>query len=168
MIEGMVIAFERYLDRSRSVRQKPVVWPWRKINEALDKCSGGERGSLALTCGEDGRQPLIAPGLSASVQIVAPGQQTSPHAHSFWHIYLVKSGSGTLSTDDSSEPRALQTGDIAFVPAWCDHALGNVDGGQALVLLAIQNLPAMADLGCLARRNAAGETVIVYADAPGL
>jgi hypothetical protein len=43
-------------------------------------------------------------------------------------------------------------------------AFGNLDGDEPLFLLTLQNLPAMADQGCLLRRDADGIAVLVHAD----
>jgi gentisate 1,2-dioxygenase len=89
---------------------------------------------------------------------------TELHRHSFWHIYIVRSGSGRVVFGGSTPVEEVECGDTIFVPAWCHHAVGNPSGSEPFVLYRLQNLPQNASSGNL-MREIAGNLQIIYADA---
>lgn len=164
MLNGGLLPFDSYLERAKRARQPPVVWSWRHILSSIDQHADTERGTVALTRPgkEDGT--TVAPGISAALQVVAEGARTSAHAHSFWHLYFVRGGQGSFEDGTEAGSRPIRAGDIIYVPPWCDHVFSNTGGDGPLILLALQNLPAMADLGNLARRDAGGTPRLVFSE----
>jgi gentisate 1,2-dioxygenase len=161
---GETTSFEHYLKHFERSKPGSVVWRWEELAACLATSVVGERGSIALAAPGDCPEPCIAPGISAALQVIPPGEKTAPHAHSFWHIYFVRSGYGELHIAKPAPAQRLTPGDIIFIPAWCDHSFTNVELAEPLVFLALQNLPAMAELGSLARRDEVGRTWLVHAE----
>jgi gentisate 1,2-dioxygenase len=166
-ISGEFVAFSDYLDRTKRERSTPVLWQWHDIARLLSEFPAGERGSIALGHHGGGNPLAAAPGLSTTIQVVAGGAHTSPHAHSFWHLYIVRSGTGLFFTDENDQGAPLAAGDILFIPALAMHSFSNPAAHDPLVLFAIQNLPLVAELGVLARQAAGGSLDPVYAVSNG-
>lgn len=160
---GEIIAYSDYLAQTAQARVDPVAWKWAEIETALSAWPGNPQGTLAL--GGASERGAVAPGLSLVIQALAPGETTASHRHSFWHLYIVRSGRAAFSLGASSEQRAAGEGDVVFVPAWCPHAIGNPDAGTGLILLRLQNLPQHAALGSLVREDG-GVTRHIYAEPP--
>jgi gentisate 1,2-dioxygenase len=160
---GTTICFERYLEHFQRSKPVSILWCWEELVASLAKSSTGERGSITLTPPGDCQEPSIAPGISAALQLIPPGEKTAPHAHSFWHIYFVRSGHGELHIGEAASAQRLSPGDIVYIPAWCDHSFANVESSEPIVFLVLQNLPAMAELGTLVRRDESGRTWLVHA-----
>lgn len=160
--DGKFVAFADYLERSKRQQPIPVHWKWSEVARALAEFPAGERGSIALSHHGASDCPAVPPGLSVTVQIVAPGGRTRPHAHSFWHLYVVRTGRGLFFTSEIDEASVIATGDLLFVPAWSSHAFANPHADEPLILLATQNLPLVAELGVLARSESGKAVELVY------
>jgi gentisate 1,2-dioxygenase len=39
----------------------------------------------------------LTPGMAVSMQWLVPGSTLNGHAHAWWHLFIIQSGSGTLS-----------------------------------------------------------------------
>lgn len=155
-VRGDFITFSEYLKRARRPSPRAVVWPWAGIAEALAAFPHGERGTLALANPDSVDPVSIVFGVSLAVQVVRAGERTQSHTHSFWHLYIVYSGTGNVWLSTDAIPNCIRPKDILLVPAWCPHAFDNGEGAESLVLLALQNLPQCAQLGNLLRSGAAG------------
>jgi gentisate 1,2-dioxygenase len=162
--DGEIVPFGQYLGRTRRKREAPIAWSADEIRAAVAAMPHGERGTLALVNPEAPEAGTIARGLSLAVQVVRKGESTSPHAHSFWHLYLVQSGAGLADFGDVKKSRPIAAGDVLMFPAWCAHAFHNHDGKEDLVLICLQNLPECANMGSLVRQEATGELAVVYAE----
>lgn len=160
-VTGEILPFGDYLVRSRRRKGLPVIWRWSEIEPALDVLPHAERGSIALADPGAVEPATVAPGLSLTVQVVPAGATTSAHAHSFWHLYFVRSGAGIILLGKDLVRQSLKAGDTILVPAWCAHKFDN-NGDEALILFALQNLPQNANLGSLLREEADGELRIIY------
>ncbi|MFD9094943.1 cupin domain-containing protein [Streptomyces collinus] len=136
-----------YLEfRRRHVRETPapVVWPWETLAGELAEAEHSEYGTLTLA-GPDGGHEIV-PGTSMTFQSVRPGERTTPHAHSWWHLYFVRSGSGVLVLDETDESTELSDGDVLLIPAWWAHHFENRGTEGDLLLLNMSNLPQQAAL----------------------
>lgn len=134
--------------KARSRAPSPVIWTWDEVSLGLDRATNVEidgLGLLALSRTAEISGGEIVPGLSLSVQSLEPGSGTPQHAHAWWHIYIVQSGSGLLSCSDRTPARRIGLGDIIFIPGWCEHRLEN-DGDAAFVTLNVSNMAQVADL----------------------
>lgn len=149
--QGKIVHFSTYLQKTLRARGEATVWRWADVQAGLAGKDHDANGTLALADGNASDPATIAPGLSLVIQVVQAGDHTRPHSHSFWHLYLVRSGSGTARMGAKQTPHRIVSGDTLFVPAWCSHAIENIDGIEPLILLRLQNLPQTASLGALSR-----------------
>ena len=133
-----------YLTRRRS----PIIWPGDALAKELDQAEHNEYGRLTLSAPDGGLEVL--PGTSMTLQVVRPGDATTPHEHAWWHLYFVRSGAGTAVFDEPDGPVRVGDGDILFIPAWVAHHLENdAESGQDLILLNMSNLPQQSELNNL-------------------
>ncbi|MFJ2816272.1 cupin domain-containing protein [Streptomyces sp. NPDC087294] len=124
--------------------QDPVVWQWKTLAKEIEAAEHTPYGTLTLAA-PDGRHEIV-PGTSMTFQAVRPGERTTPHAHSWWHLYFVRSGAGSVIFDDTLETAELSEGDIMLIPAWAMHHFENQAGEKDLLLLNMSNLPQLAGL----------------------
>ncbi|MFJ1748807.1 cupin domain-containing protein [Streptomyces sp. NPDC088116] len=108
------------------------MWQWENLAGELQAAEHTEYGTLTLAAPDGGHE--IVPGTSMTFQAVRPGDRTTPHSHSWWHLYFVRSGSGAVVFDETGDTAALSEGDILLIPAWSVHhfengGVGN-DGSQ--------------------------------------
>ena len=162
--EGAAVSFNDYLTRTARPRARPVIWRADTLVDCLASATIAERGAIALIDPEAADAATIAPGLSCVVQVVPPGGKTSSHAHSFWHLFLVRAGFGCALFENDGSENPLREGDIFFVPAWCSHAFVNSRDDAPLIMLVIQNLPSLAAVGTLARHENNQPIHVVYAE----
>jgi gentisate 1,2-dioxygenase len=161
---GDILPFGEYLTNARRPPPSPVLWKMVDVAVSLAALEHGERGTLALVAPDASDGASIAPGLSLAVQVVRPGESTSAHAHSFWHVYTVSSGRGVAVLGDPRTRSEIEAGDVFLVPAWCKHAFENAQTDTALVLTALQNLPEQSYLGSMVREEADGSLKVVYGE----
>ncbi|AWT44776.1 MULTISPECIES: cupin domain-containing protein [Streptomyces] len=130
--------------RKRHVRQQPspVVWQWENLAKELEAAEHTEYGTLTLAA--PGGSHEIVPGTSMTFQVVRTGDRTTTHAHSWWHLYFVRSGAGTVIFDETGESAELTGGDILLIPAWSAHHFENHEADEDLLLLNMSNLPQLA------------------------
>jgi gentisate 1,2-dioxygenase len=169
--DAALVPFAGYLAMSARDPAQPVHWRHAVLEAGCQEAAHGERGTVALVpLGSTGRNGEVAPGLSMTIQVVRPGEITSPHRHAFWHLYLVGEGQGLARVGrvrhrggqdrgSGGFPHAdfqVARGDVFYVPPWASHQLENSHADDALVLYVIQNLPQLAGLGTLLREAADG------------
>ncbi|WP_044364380.1 cupin domain-containing protein [Streptomyces natalensis] len=126
--------------------QQPVHWQWSQLAQGLGDVEHPERGTLALSL-PDGSAEVLR-DVAVGYQVVPAGEHTGPHAHSWYHLSVVQTGTGTVTFDESGETVELNPGDILLVPAWSLHRFTNPTS-QDLVLLNLMNIPLLARLGNL-------------------
>lgn len=152
--QGDILGFSSCLEHTARPSQDAVVWKWHEVAAALASRPHNVRSTLVLADGEALDRATIAPGLSLVIQVLDAGETTKPHRHSFWHLYIVRSGSGEVSLGADLRCQRLVEGDVSFVPAWYTHAVvHNLQDDAPLVLFRLQNLPQNASLGTLARED---------------
>ena len=163
-IEGDILSFSEYLELTSKPPADPVVWKWESIESMTRSRPHNPQGTLALSGGRVDEHGTVAPDLSLVIQVLKPGEMTERHRHSFWHLYIVHSGSGEMAFGEDQTRERLVPGDTVFVPAWGYHAIGNPSGTEPFVLFRLQNLPQNASSGNL-MREIQGELQIIYAGA---
>lgn len=84
-------------------------------------------------------------GMAVSMQWLKPGGTLNGHAHAWWHLFIIQSGSGELTLGDA-QAVTVSTGDVLLVPAWTRHGFIN-SSSQPLAMLNLSNMPQMAQLG---------------------
>ncbi|MFI6054535.1 cupin domain-containing protein [Streptomyces violascens] len=143
---GSRFPYPEFKKRYDIPRQDPVLWQWAELSNELGGVEHPERGTLALSL-PDGSAEVLR-DVAVAYQVVPAGERTSPHAHSWYHLFVVQTGTGTVTFHDRSETTELNTGDILLVPAGAWHYFDNPTG-QDLVLLNLMNIPLLAHLGNL-------------------
>ncbi|MBA2672693.1 cupin domain-containing protein [Ramlibacter sp.] len=144
---GQAVSYTRYRDAFAGGAGNAVHWNWSAILEALSAATPGERGSLTLSKTGQASECELMPGMAVTIQVVPGESRTRPHAHSWWHLFVVCSGSAQalLGALGDAEARQLHAKDLLLVPAWTRHHFEN--GGQEdLVLLSMSNLPQQSGL----------------------
>lgn len=139
--------------RERCTREPsvPVLWQWQRLAGELHAAEHTEYGTLTLSM-PDGDHEIVQ-GTAMTFQVVRPGGRTTPHAHSWWHLYFVRSGTGSVVFGEPSESAELHGGDVLLIPAWRTHHFVNRGTVDDLVLLSQTNLPQQASLGNLLIRE---------------
>lgn len=164
LIQGATISFDEYRTKALRKRKTPIIWKWIKMSEMLKSAKHHPRGSLVLSSSDENDPATIAPGLSFTIQVIKPGENTQYHQHSFWHLYIVNSGQGFVSLENENIKHELTTGDALFIPAWYSHQFAN-ETNLSFILFAIQNLPQQAALGSLIREeNNSNEKKVIYSN----
>lgn len=149
VLTGATLPYERYRNLYSQKRELPVVWRWRELTEQLDASAHTERGTLALSVADTAGRCELVPGMAITIQVVSSGGRTRPHAHSWWHLFFVQAGTGTMVLGNARDVAQLSRGDLVLVPAWCEHHFENTSEQESLVLMSISNLPQQAGLSNL-------------------
>lgn len=166
IITGSVVTHNEYLNLFRQPRQRPVVWNWSGLTDQCKMLGNDERGIAALSIPDSETQCDVVPGMSIAIQVVEAGGETRSHTHSWWHLYMVVSGSSTVELDVPSSQLVIARNDILLIPAWCPHRFDNRAGKEDLVLLRMQNMPLLSRLSNLASREPDSAVSHIYADEP--
>lgn len=148
---GQALPYQHYRDCFHPRQASAVHWAWREIAQTLATAAPAERGSLTLSTTGRPQDCQILPGIALNIQVVPAQGGTRPHAHAWWHLFLVHEGRGTVMLG-SQPARAIQSGDILLVPAWVSHHFSNAHDAP-LLLLSMSNLPQQAALSNLLARE---------------
>lgn len=158
---GQLFDYHQYRSHFADVPHEPVVWSWPDIADGLAAAQHGERGTFTLSKDGAANGCEILPGMAVNVQVVQAGASTRPHAHAWWHLFVVQMGSGTAYLGADRKPVRLAARDLLLVPAWCEHGF-QCDPDSALVLFSASNLPQQTGLG----NQKASEPLEASADEP--
>lgn len=154
--KGGQVSYPEYRTRYSGERSLPVIWHWRALANELASTEHTEYGTLTLAMPSGVNEVL--PGMSLTIQVVPPGGRTTPHSHSWWHLYVVHSGTGSLIFDELPDAAGLEAADLVLIPAWSVHHFENREAPDDLVLLSMTNLPQQAILSNLLSREFSDET----------
>lgn len=160
-----LMTLRAYLDLVGRPADQPAFWSADGLAAALDQVPPGEARTIVLTANARSSHGEIAPGLSLVLQDVKPGQQSPSHRHSFWHLYIVQAGRGVARIEASGGERAIAAGDVIFVPPFHAHSFDNRAGTESLLLITLQNMPQLAQLGCFMREGEGGSWYLVHTPA---
>lgn len=144
--DGSQFPYPELRKRYTRERPEPVLWQWKTLSSELAAAEHTEYGSLTVAL--PGGDNEIVPGAALTFQIVPPGGRTTPHSHSWWHLYFVRSGTGSVVFDTSVDAAELAGGDLLLIPAWSVHHFEN-HAENDLLLLSMTNFPQQADLANL-------------------
>ncbi|MFD0448631.1 cupin domain-containing protein [Streptomyces indonesiensis] len=147
---GGQFPYPDFKKRYDTLLPEPVVWRWADTSGQLSDTEHPERGTLALSL-PNGSAEIIR-DVAVAYQVIPAGKNTTPHAHTWYHLFVVQAGTGTVTFHDTSETTDLSLGDLLLVPAWSLHHFNNPTS-QSLVLLNLMNIPLLAELGNLASRQ---------------
>ena len=148
--------FFSYKDFRQSLNRPPVsarVWKGGELADMRQSLEASEVDIVALAHDACTEGCKLTPGMAVSMQWLKPGTTLNGHAHSWWHLFIIQSGSGTLTLGDA-DAVAVSPGDVLLVPAWTRHGFVNTSATEPLAMLNMSNMPEMAQLA-----NAADATV---------
>jgi gentisate 1,2-dioxygenase len=99
----------------------------------------------------------VMPTMSFTMQMLAPGFESSAHRHTSSTIYCVAEGEGHTQLDDMR--LSWRKNDIFVVPAWAWHAHINSERKQPAMLFAVTDAPVIQKLALYREqgRTAAGD-----------
>jgi gentisate 1,2-dioxygenase len=127
---------------------EPVTWSWDQTTRHLESRLGAELrgiGLVALSRDDTLSGCEVIPGISCSVQSLAPNSETPRHAHAWWHVFVVQGGTGLVIFGENRKQLRVGLNDIVFIPAWCTHELLNEER-EPFVTLNLSNMPQQSDL----------------------
>ena len=138
--------FFSYNDFRQSLNQPPVnarVWKGDELTGMRQNLKDSEVDIVALAHDDSTEGCKLTPGMAVSMQWLKPGTTLNGHAHSWWHLFIIQSGSGTLTLGDADAVN-ISPGDVLLVPAWTRHGFINTSTEEALAMLNLSNMPQMA------------------------
>ena len=105
------------------------IWRWDQVHPMLERAGklvgpdqGAERRVLIFAGAES--SATTTPTLTASVQMVLPGETAPSHRHTISAIRFVLSAKGAF-TEVEGERIPMEPGDLIVTPAWSWHGHGN-------------------------------------------
>jgi len=147
VLNGTVYPYSSYREHfCQHGGPEAATWKWADLVAMLSASRHTERGTLTLSTIGNAEGCELLPGAAISLQVVKPASSTRPHTHSWWHLFIVQAGSGTMYLGRAQEPTSLNRGDLVLVPAWCLHAITNLSNTDDLILMSLTNLPQQAAL----------------------
>lgn len=144
--------FFSYNDFRQSLNQPPVnarVWKGNELTDMRHNLKDSEVDIVALAHDDSIEGCKLTPGMAVSMQWLKPGTMLNGHAHSWWHLFIIQSGNGTLTLADA-EAVNVSPGDVLLVPAWTRHGFVNTSATEPLAMLNMSNMPQMAQLSSAA------------------
>lgn len=141
-------AFFSYKDFRQSLNSPPAsakVWKDSELSDLRHSLETSEIDIVALAQDHSVEGCKLTPGMAVSMQWLKPGTALNGHAHSWWHLFIIQSGSGTLTLGDADEV-SVSPGDVLLVPAWTRHGFVNTSTTEALAMLNLSNMPQIAQL----------------------
>ncbi|MFI5063126.1 MAG: cupin domain-containing protein [Streptosporangiales bacterium] len=86
-----------------------------------------DRANLTRAYGLDSQRLLPWPALNAPFEgawcVLKPGDESTPHAHHEYEVFIAMLGRARLSVDD--EQFEFTAGDIVHLPPGCTHRVSN-------------------------------------------
>jgi gentisate 1,2-dioxygenase len=140
--------FFSYNDFRQSLQQPAVsarVWKGAELTDMRQRLEASEIDIVALAHDNSIEGCKLTPGMAVSMQWLKPGAVLNGHAHAWWHLFIIQSGSGALSLGDADEVN-VSSGDVLLVPAWTQHGFVNTSATEPLAMLNMSNMPQMAQL----------------------
>ncbi|MFJ3368808.1 cupin domain-containing protein [Pseudomonas sp. NPDC086251] len=140
--------FFSYNDFRQSLHQPSVsarVWKGGELTDMRQRLEASEIDIVALAHDNSIEGCKLTPGMAVSMQWLKPGAVLNGHAHAWWHLFIIQSGSGALSLGDADEV-SVSPGDVLLVPAWTHHGFVNTSATEPLAMLNMSNMPQMAQL----------------------
>ena len=139
-------AFFSYKDFRQSLNRQPIkprVWKAAELGDMRQTLEASDIDIVALAHENHLEGCQLTPGMAVSMQWLVPGSTLEGHAHAWWHLFIIQSGSGALSLGEADEV-SVGPGDVLLVPAWTRHGFVNTSGTEPLTMLNISNMPQMA------------------------
>ncbi|WP_454866584.1 cupin domain-containing protein [Pseudomonas umsongensis] len=139
-VQGVFFSYKDF--RQSLVRQpiKPRVWKEVELTGIRQSLEASDVDIVALAHDNSLDGCSLTPGMAVSMQWLIPGAQLQGHDHSWWHLFIIQSGNGTLTLGDA-EAVCVGSGDVLLVPAWTRHGFVNTSTTEPLAMLNISNMP---------------------------
>lgn len=118
----------------------PQIWKHEQLISKYTVIRDSEQDTFALSTGETLEHGEVVPGINLSLQWIKSGDCMESHAHSWWHIFIIQSGTGLIGFGKGEPMRTIVKGDIILVPAWVEHHFENPDKDHDLVMLSLTNM----------------------------
>lgn len=128
----------------------PVKIPKERIDAEIDRLAegptppGGRRVSLLVHPESTGPGPGLAPGIQVAIEVLAPGERTTPVRQNAGSVQIGIRGRGVVAV--AGTEHVLEVLDVASVPAMKPHEFRNT-GADLWVRLSYSNAPLLAKLG---------------------
>lgn len=119
------------------------MWKDGELTDIRQSLEASEIDIVALAYDNSIEGCKLTPGMAVSMQWLKPGTELNGHAHSWWHLFIIQSGSGALTLGDA-EAVNVSPGDVLLVPAWTRHGFVNTSATESLAMLNMSNMPQMA------------------------
>lgn len=135
-----------YKDFRQSLHYQPVsprVWTGAELTQVRKNLEHSDIDTVALAHDKSIEGCEVTPGMAIAMQWLNPGVVLNGHAHSWWHLFVIQSGSGALTLGDADEV-SVSSGDVLLVPAWTKHGFVNTGAAEPLAMLNMSNMPQMA------------------------
>jgi len=144
-----IISTQEFREKNKKPKVGACIWKWKDVHSKLmdetSTVSSGSSGSISLVNADVGDG--ILPGLNASVQVLKAGKDNNVHSHrhSMLAIFVVYQGEGYSIID--GEKIEWEKGDVVVAPPWLDHGHCNTSETEDAILLNIQDIPRVSDMG---------------------
>ena len=127
---------------------KGFVYKWRETLPALNEMLEADKSPHDGRCLEY-RDPATGgptfPTFSCWIQMLDPGERTSPHRHTANHLYHGFRGSGVIEVEGTEV--AWEQGDFVVVPNWSWHRHRNSSDEEPAILFSATDRPLLELLG---------------------
>ena len=142
-VQGAFFSYKNFRQSLDRQPIKPRVWRCSELGDMRQTLEASDVDIVALAHDNTLEGCQLTPGMAVSMQWLVPGSTLDGHAHAWWHLFIIQSGSGTLSLGDADEVN-IGPGDVLLVPAWTRHGFVNTSTTEALAMLNLSNMPQMA------------------------
>lgn len=143
--------FFSYKDFRQSLQRPSAsarVWKDEELRNMRQSLADSDVDIVALAHQNSLEGCRLTPGMAVSMQWLVPGSVLNGHAHAWWHLFIIQSGTGTLTLGEADAVN-VSPGDVLLVPAWSEHGFVNTSATEPLAMLNMSNMPQMASLSAL-------------------
>ena len=142
-VQGAFFPYKEFRQSLHEQQHGARVWTEGELVAMRQKLATSEVDIVALAHDESIEGCRLTPGMAVSMQWLIPGSALQGHVHCWWHLFVIQSGTGTLTLDDEA-PVIIGQGDVLLVPAWARHGFVNTSSTEPLAMLNMSNMPQMA------------------------
>ncbi len=143
-IKGGYFPYQEFRESLNRPPQTAKVWRRDELAQVRQSLESSDVDIVALAHHNSTDGCNLMPGMAVSMQWLKPGGTLNGHAHAWWHLFIIQSGSGELTLGDA-QAVTVSIGDVLLVPAWTRHGFVN-SSDQPLAMLNMSNMPQMAQL----------------------
>ncbi|MVV47764.1 cupin domain-containing protein [Pseudomonas sp. PB120] len=141
--QGALFSYKDFRKSLHHQHVSPRVWKGAELTQARKNLEHSDVDTVALAHDTSVEGCEVTPGMAIAMQWLNPGVVLKGHAHSWWHLFVIQSGSGALTLGDADEV-SVSPGDVLLVPAWTKHGFVNTGTVEPLAMLNMSNMPQVA------------------------